>query len=444
MLEQDKAEREQKQQAFAVALEAMKEQEEHFGEVIKARELSTLEVCWFFHSLNLDDYVASIRAQNINGEMLMEDANPQMLSQDLGVKRIHINQVMRQVQMLRHVAFGYTLVEDVIDEACVPEVYATELHAQYDSRVAELEGEVQAKEAQFVELTSQFETRTQEKEQLVADKEQLLASIDALNVRIEELQAAQEEALANAQAQMQAKQEEMEAQQQAHAEERQQVEGAHSAVLEEKRVELEGMQELQGQVTQPGGLAGRGDEPAGAVCVGGAGAGRGGEGKGQLVRGGAAAHGHLQGQGVGRTDPAQRPVSRTAQVGPGHQKLPPVQGGTRDQQAERAGHAAARRGVRGGGRGIRPPDAGVQEQHSRDGGGEESINVHRFVMWTHLSFAAPCLCVCCLFDISRNFLRHHRAQFKRQRSCCGNLRGNHMDQSSLEASQDPRPEPGEK
>merc|ERR1712154_169093 len=189
--EQEKAEKKEKLLAFLKELEEMKANDENFGDVIKVRQWNTNEVCWFFHSINLGDYVDGIREIKINGEILIEDTSPEMLSRDIGVKRIHINQILRQIDDLKHKAFGYEEDDNIIDFYLEPEIYATQLNAAYDEKINGLENEIKENENKYNELNTKYDDLGKEKEDLITEKNGLLENIETLNQNVEDLKNAQ-------------------------------------------------------------------------------------------------------------------------------------------------------------------------------------------------------------------------------------------------------------
>eukprot|EP01084_Bolivina_argentea_P299091 515533_1 len=255
--EQEKAEAVERLAEFNKELEQMKQNDESFGDVIRVRQWNTNEVCWFFHSIGLGDYVNGIKEEKLNGEILIEDMSPELLSRDIGVKRIHINQILRQVDDLKHKAFGYEEDDNVIDIPYVPEEYATDKNAAYEATIEGLENEMAEKETQYNELNTQHEALGQEKSELIGDKNALLSSIEGLKKDIEDLKAAQQQEMEEA---AQTRIAELETQietlnktvsdnEAAHLEEKQQMESGNQEVVEQKDANIT---ELNTQIEELG------------------------------------------------------------------------------------------------------------------------------------------------------------------------------------------------
>eukprot|EP01083_Nonionella_stella_P001765 5043_1 len=135
--EQKRTETLERLAVFNKELQQMKHNDKSFGDVRRVRQWNTNEVCWFFHSIGFEDYVNTIKEEKLNGEILIQDMSPELLSRDIGVKRIHINQILRHIVDLKRKAFGYEEDDNVIDTAYVPEEYATDKYASYVAIIKE-------------------------------------------------------------------------------------------------------------------------------------------------------------------------------------------------------------------------------------------------------------------------------------------------------------------
>lgn len=247
---QEKKEREEQLKQLILELEAQKESDEQFGDVIRVREWSVDEVCWFLQHKGLGDYIPGIREHKVNGEMLMEDTTPEFLS-TIGVKRIHIKQVERQVQVLRHSAFGYEPDDNVLDFYIEPEEYAVDKNANYEAQIAGLQEELAESQRQFAELTEAHDALGDEKKSLLEEQNRLEQTIESLKEQIENLKAqkaleledatkAQIEAL---NAQIEGLNETVSANQDSYEEERKETENVHQEALQERQQRIE---ELEG------------------------------------------------------------------------------------------------------------------------------------------------------------------------------------------------------
>eukprot|EP01083_Nonionella_stella_P296644 1007693_1 len=190
--EQEASDRKDKLVQFLQELDNMKKNDNGFGDVIKVMQWKPKEVCWFFNSIGLGDYAMKILEQKINGGILIEDINAELLSRDIGVKRIHINQILRQVDDLKHKAFGYECCDDVLDIEYIPEVYATELNDSYENKINSLENEIKTGENKYNELEGKYNILNEEKEGLIAEKNELLENINGLKKNISELEEQRE------------------------------------------------------------------------------------------------------------------------------------------------------------------------------------------------------------------------------------------------------------
>ena len=253
--EQEMAEAKEKLLQYIEELKQKKEEDESFGDVIKVRKWNTEEVCWFFSSIGLGDYINGVRDAQINGEILIEDTNAEMLSSDIGVKRIHINQILRQVEDLRHKAFGYEPDENIIDISFIPEVYATELNENYEKKIDDLENDIKQQEEKYSELTNNFEQLTKDKEDLNTEKNGLLENIDNLNKNIQDLKDQQRQEMEDSAKQqieelngtIQELNKTINDNKESYDEEKKTMEEANAQVLEEKETNIT---ELNGKIEE--------------------------------------------------------------------------------------------------------------------------------------------------------------------------------------------------
>merc|ERR1712228_525399 len=190
---QEQAEKQEERKQFVLELEAMKKSNpDSFGNVIKVRQWSVDEVCWYFSSIGLENYIDGLRESMINGEILIEDSSPEMLSKDIRVKRIHINQIMRSVEDLKHRAFGYEEDGNVNDIDYVPTIYATQKNKNYEAEIEKLQNEIEQMAQDYNALNEKYDSLSSNHENLNNEKQELLANIDNLKQSIIDLKNQQE------------------------------------------------------------------------------------------------------------------------------------------------------------------------------------------------------------------------------------------------------------
>merc|ERR1712087_989622 len=76
------------------------EQSEDFAKASRAEEWSVKEVCFWLNRIHLDKYIKPFRDQIIDGSILLRDLDDQMLVNELGVKRLHVKKLQREIGKL--------------------------------------------------------------------------------------------------------------------------------------------------------------------------------------------------------------------------------------------------------------------------------------------------------------------------------------------------------
>jgi len=76
------------------------EQSEDFARPSRAEEWSVKEVCFWLNKIHLDKYIKPFRDQIIDGSILLRDLDEQMLVNELGVKRLHVKKLQREIGKL--------------------------------------------------------------------------------------------------------------------------------------------------------------------------------------------------------------------------------------------------------------------------------------------------------------------------------------------------------
>lgn len=59
------------------------------------------EVCHWLNKIHLDKYIGSFRNQIIDGSILLRDLDEAMLINELGIKRLHVKKVLREIAKLK-------------------------------------------------------------------------------------------------------------------------------------------------------------------------------------------------------------------------------------------------------------------------------------------------------------------------------------------------------
>merc|ERR1719203_1257434 len=73
-----------------------------FGNAQRAEDWSVKEVCYWLNRIHLDKYMKSFRDQIIDGSILLRDLDQMMLENELGIKRLHVKKIMREINKLKN------------------------------------------------------------------------------------------------------------------------------------------------------------------------------------------------------------------------------------------------------------------------------------------------------------------------------------------------------
>ena len=87
--------------SFLDEIQQKAEDDTDFANEQRADDWSVKEVCYWLSQIHLDKYIKSFRSQIIDGSILLRDLNQSILQSDLGVKRLHVNKMMREIKKLR-------------------------------------------------------------------------------------------------------------------------------------------------------------------------------------------------------------------------------------------------------------------------------------------------------------------------------------------------------
>jgi len=75
-------------------------QSPEFAKAERAEEWSVKEVCFWLSKIHLDKYIKPFRDQIIDGSILLRDLDDAMLVNELGVKRLHVKKLQREIGKL--------------------------------------------------------------------------------------------------------------------------------------------------------------------------------------------------------------------------------------------------------------------------------------------------------------------------------------------------------
>jgi len=72
-----------------------------FGKLERADDWDVLEVCWWLSSIHLDKYLETFHSLTVDGSILLRDLDETVLLKEIGIKRLHVRKMMREIQKLR-------------------------------------------------------------------------------------------------------------------------------------------------------------------------------------------------------------------------------------------------------------------------------------------------------------------------------------------------------
>jgi hypothetical protein len=90
-----------KQATFLDEIQLLAQDNENFCRLQNADDWSYKEVCYWLTSIHLQKYIHSFQTQIIDGSILLRDLDEQMLTHELGIKRLHVKKLLREIKKLR-------------------------------------------------------------------------------------------------------------------------------------------------------------------------------------------------------------------------------------------------------------------------------------------------------------------------------------------------------
>eukprot|EP01084_Bolivina_argentea_P109205 195174_1 len=78
------------------------DQDENFAAPERAEDWSVKEVCFWLNRIHLDKYIKPFRDQIIDGSILLRDLDEAMLINELGIKRLHVKKILREISKLKN------------------------------------------------------------------------------------------------------------------------------------------------------------------------------------------------------------------------------------------------------------------------------------------------------------------------------------------------------
>lgn len=79
----------------------------NFGDISRAAQWTKKEVSHWLTIIGLQEYIDSFLSASIDGAILLNDLNTNFLKNDLKVKALHCNKILREIAKLK--VFGYTV-----------------------------------------------------------------------------------------------------------------------------------------------------------------------------------------------------------------------------------------------------------------------------------------------------------------------------------------------
>merc|ERR1712157_652086 len=83
-------------------LEKQQEENDNFGAIENAENWNHFEVAhWLDSEVKLQEYMVAFIKEGIDGSILLSDLGNDYLTMELGVKRVHVQKIMRAIVELR-------------------------------------------------------------------------------------------------------------------------------------------------------------------------------------------------------------------------------------------------------------------------------------------------------------------------------------------------------
>jgi len=73
----------------------------NFGKTSRATEWNPQEVAWWLDSIEMGQYSRQFAEDQVDGEMLLNDCNRNLLTNDMNIKPLHVGKILREIDRLR-------------------------------------------------------------------------------------------------------------------------------------------------------------------------------------------------------------------------------------------------------------------------------------------------------------------------------------------------------
>eukprot|EP01084_Bolivina_argentea_P033191 61427_1 len=149
-------------------LEEQEQKDPNFGKTENCENWTTFEVAAWLETVKLNEYMTAFMQIGVDGSSLLYDLDRHSMMTELGVKRVHIEKLIRAIRELRdEIRTDWDECENVIDIPYLPQIRATDT-------VAELEGEISSKNEQIEQLKKDYESRIKQLLLKIEEKDSII------------------------------------------------------------------------------------------------------------------------------------------------------------------------------------------------------------------------------------------------------------------------------
>jgi len=94
-------ERAEEEEEYIIDMQTQAEQDPNWAKPERAMQWSPKEVAFWLDSIELSQYARKFDEEAFDGSMLLNDCDKNMLSQEMGIKKLHVGKILREVDKLR-------------------------------------------------------------------------------------------------------------------------------------------------------------------------------------------------------------------------------------------------------------------------------------------------------------------------------------------------------
>ena len=156
-------------------MEKQQEDQDNFGEIENAENWNRYEVAYWMESeVKLSEYMVAFMKAHVDGSILLSDLGSDYLCLELGVKRVHVQKIMRAIVELRdkiRKEWDESECFDVVPHLIMNDERAMDKIALLESQLSEKQKEMERMEKEYEERIQKLIGEISEKETIIKQAE---------------------------------------------------------------------------------------------------------------------------------------------------------------------------------------------------------------------------------------------------------------------------------